>query len=153
MEKTLQALVDECRDTRGNIVSLLRRVEDHFGFIPEDAVYWLSRALDIPASRFFGVATFYSQFHLKPRGRHTIRICRGTACHVKGSEKLISRVLMELDIPPDDDTTPDLTFTIEKINCVGACGIAPVAVLDDEIVGNATLHTVLNGIRELKKRS
>jgi NADH:ubiquinone oxidoreductase subunit E len=150
MEETLQKILTDCRENEGNIITILQGIEKAFGFIPEEAVTWFSKKLDIPASRFYGTATFYSQFHLKPRGKNIITVCRGTACHVKGSEKLLSRLLLELDIPPDEDTSPDMKFTVAKVNCIGACGIAPVTMLNKTMLGNATLIKLAKEIKKLK---
>jgi NADH:ubiquinone oxidoreductase subunit E len=150
MEEILQKILGEYRKNEGNIITILQDIEKNFGFIPEETVTWFSKKLDIPASRFFGTATFYSQFHLKPRGKNIVTVCRGTACHVKGSERLINRVLMELDIPHDDDTTSDLKFTVEKVNCIGACGIAPVTILNNEVHGKMTLDKLMKEIKKIK---
>lgn len=150
MEEALKRIFEKYRKEDGNIISLLQDVQETFGYIPEEAVNWFSHKLDIPASRFYGIATFYSQFHLKPRGKNVITVCRGTACHVKGSERLINRIFMELDVPPDENTTNDLKFTIEKVNCVGACGIAPVVILNKEVQGKVTLDKLMKEIKKLK---
>lgn len=150
MEETLQKILGEYRKNEGNIISILQDIEKAFGFIPEEAVTWFSKKLDIPASRFFGTATFYSQFHLKPRGKNIITVCRGTACHVKGSEKLLNRLFLELDIPPDEETSIDSKFTIEKVYCIGACGIAPVTILNKEVLGKVTLDKLMKEVRKIK---
>ncbi|MFZ5906599.1 MAG: NAD(P)H-dependent oxidoreductase subunit E [Nitrospirota bacterium] len=151
MEKTLQNILEDHRKNEGNILTILQEIEKTFGYIPEEVVTWFSKKLDIPASRFFGVATFYSQFHLRPRGRNVITVCRGTACHVKGSERLINRLLIELDIPQDEDTTTDQKFTVEKVNCIGACGIAPVAIVNHEVHGKVSLDRMMKEVRKLRK--
>lgn len=150
MEETLERIQKNYIKNGGNIITILQDVEDNFGYIPEEAVNWFSKKLDIPASRFYGVATFYAQFHLKPRGKNIITVCRGTACYVKGSERLINRLLLELDIPHDEDTTADLKFTVEKVNCIGACGIAPVTVLNKEVHGKMTLDNLMKEIKKIK---
>jgi NADH:ubiquinone oxidoreductase subunit E len=150
MEKILEKILNDYQLNEGTIISILQDIENSFGYIPEEAVFWFSKKLDIPASRFFGTATFYSQFHLKPRGKNIITVCRGTACHVKGSERLINRLFMELDIPPDEETTPDLKFTVEKVNCIGACGIAPVTVLNKEVHGKMTLDKLIKEVKKIK---
>jgi NADH:ubiquinone oxidoreductase subunit E len=150
VEKILKKLLQDYKKNKGNIITILQDLEKEFGYIPEEAVFWFSKELDIPAGRFFGAATFYSQFHLKPRGRNIITICRGTACHVKGSERLINRLLLELDINEDDDTTPDKAFTVEKVNCIGACGIAPVAIMNQEVHGRLTLDRLMKEIRKIR---
>ena len=152
MEEILQKILGEYRKNEGNIISILQDIEKAFGFIPEETVTWFSKKLDIPASRFFGTATFYSQFHLKPRGKNIITVCRGTACHVKGSEKLLNRLFLELDIPSDEETSTDSKFTIEKVNCIGACGIAPVTILNKEVLGKMTLDKLMKEVKKIKAR-
>jgi NADH:ubiquinone oxidoreductase subunit E len=149
MEETLEKILTNYTKNGGNIITILQDVEETFGYIPEEAVNWFSKKLNIPASRFYGVATFYAQFHLKPRGKNIITVCRGTACHVKGSERLINRLLIELDIPTGEDTSDDLKFTVEKVNCVGACGIAPVVVFNKEVHGKMTLDKLMRDLKRL----
>lgn len=151
MEDILNKILQTYLQNEGNIITILQDIEKYCGYIPEEAVYWFSKKLDIPASRFFGTATFYSQFHLKPRGKNVITICRGTACHVKGSDRLINRIFMELDIPEGEDTSDDLKFTVEKVNCIGACGIAPVMIFNKEVHGKMTLDKMMKEVNKLKK--
>lgn len=150
MEEALERILTEYRQNEGNIITILQCVEETFGYIPEEAVNWFSKKLDIPASRFYGIATFYAQFHLKPKGKNVITVCRGTACHVKGSEKLLNRLFIEFDIPPGEDTSDDLKFTVEKVNCVGACGIAPVIILNREVHGKMTLDKLMRDMKRLR---
>ena len=148
MEEILEKILKNHIKGECNIISLLQEVQEAFGYIPEKAAHWFSKKLDIPASRFYGVATFYTQFHLKPRGENVVTVCRGTACHVKGSERLLNRLLLELGIPPGEDTTEDLKFTVEKVNCVGACGIAPVIILNKKVHGKMTLDKLMKDIKK-----
>jgi len=150
MEETLQKILGKYNENSGNVISILQSVEESFGHIPEEAVNWFARKLGIPASRFFGIATFYSQFHLAPRGKNIISVCCGTACHIRGSEKLLNRLLFELDMPPGRETSPDMKFTVEKVGCIGACGIAPVTRLNKTILGNVTLMKLTEEISKLK---
>jgi len=150
MEKALERILEEYRKTEGNIISLLQGIEDAFGYLPEHAVNWFSKKLDIPASRFFGVATFYSQFHLNPRGKNIITACCGTACHVKGSERLINGIRKELELSDNEDTTKDMEFTLERVNCVGACSIAPVVLINKKVSGKASADKLLKEIRSIR---
>jgi len=150
MEKTLERILKEYRENEGNLISILQGIENTFGYIPEDAVNWFSRKLGIPASRFFGITTFYAQFHLKPRGKNIITACCGTACHVKGSERLINGVRKELDLSNSEDTTKDREFTLERVNCVGACSIAPVFIINKRVHGKTSTDKLLKEIRSLK---
>ena len=150
MEETLEQILADYRQNEGNIITILQSVEEAFGYIPEEVVNWFSKKLDISASRFYGIATFYAQFHLKPKGKNVVTVCRGTACHVKGSERLLNRLLIELDIPLGEDTSDDLKFTVEKVNCVGACGIAPVIILNREVHGKMTLDKLMKDMKRLR---
>ena len=151
MEKSFEKILENNERSEGNILSILQEVEETFGYIPEEAVDWLSKRISMPASRLFGIITFYSQFHLKPRGENIVTVCRGTACHVKGSEKLINRLFIELGIPPHEDTSDDLKFTIEKVNCLGACGIAPVVVFNKKDVhGKMSIDKITKAIKKLR---
>lgn len=150
MEKKLETILKNYVKDECNIISTLQDVQEVLGYIPEEAVNVLSKKLDIPTSRLFGIITFYSQFHLKPRGENVITVCRGTACHVNGSERLINRLFIELEIPPGGDTTDDLRFTVEKVNCIGACGIAPVIVVNNKVHGKMTFDKAMREIRNIK---
>src|SRR3990167_7142255 len=103
IEKTLDGILNKHISDEGNIISILQDIQDAFDYIPEKTVDWFSKKLDIPESRFFGVITFYAQFHLKPRGKNLITACCGTACHVKGSEKIIDKLRKELKLPENEN--------------------------------------------------
>jgi NADH:ubiquinone oxidoreductase subunit E len=151
MEEKLQGILDNYLANEGNLISVLQDIESEFGYLPEDAIYWFSERLDIPPAKFFGVATFYAQFHLKPRGKNVITACCGTACHVKGSERLINSLVKELAIPEGEDTSEDLKFTVEKVNCVGACSIAPVIIVNKAVHGKMTPDKLIKEIKTLKE--
>lgn len=122
----------------GSVISILQDMQEEFGYIPDKAVYWFANELNIPASNFFGVATFYSQFHLKPRGRHIITACCGTACHVKGTDPIMNRIKADLALAEGEDTTDDMHFTLESVACIGACSMAPVIKINKRIYGSVT---------------
>ena len=135
-------------ETGGNAISVLQDIQEEFGYLPVDKVGWFSNKSGIPESRFFGIATFYAQFYLKPRGKNIVTACCGTVCHVKGSHRVISRIADELKLGEDEDTTRDKLFTLEKVNCIGACSIAPVVVINKKVNGMMTPGKIA---RELKK--
>lgn len=149
MEKILDKIYKGYKDSEGNIISLLQDIQSELGYIPEEAVLWFSRRLDIPASRFYGIATFYAQFHLAPRGKNIITTCCGTACHVKGSEKLLTSLQRQLNLGDGEHTTEDRRFTIEKVNCVGACSIAPVVIINNKVFGKMTGDALLKEVRNM----
>ena len=144
----LEPVLASFREHHGNAISLLQDTQDTLGYIPEDAVSWLAKKTGIPESKLYGVLTFYTQFHMKPRGKNIITACCGTVCHVKGSQRIISRLTSELKLKGEQDTTRDGLFTLEKVNCIGACSIAPVVLVNDKV--NA-LMSPDKMVKELKK--
>lgn len=117
------------------LIPLLQRIQQEYGYLPADVLFQASELTGIPASRFYGVATFYEQFHLEPRGRHTIKCCRGTACHVKGAQRIAETICEQLGIE-DGGTTEDLRFTFESVACLGTCFLAPVIMVDNDYYGH-----------------
>lgn len=151
MEEKLEVILDNFIKNEGNLISILQDVESAFGYIPEDAVTWFSDKLDIPASRFYGVATFYSQFHLKPRGKNIVTVCCGTACHVNGSDKIIDGLKRELKLAPGEDTTEDGEITLEEVACLGTCSFAPIALVNGVVHGKAKTDKMVKEIKLLRK--
>ncbi len=119
---------------RGALIPLLQMVQQEVGYLPKAAFRLLSARLGVPESRIYGVATFYAQFHLKPRGKYIVRVCQGTACHVRGGKTILQAVEDQLGIKPGD-TTGDLLFTLERVACLGACGLAPTMIINDDTYG------------------
>jgi NADH:ubiquinone oxidoreductase subunit E len=151
MEKKLEAIFDNYRANEGNLISILQDIQSVFGYIPEDAVNWFSNKLDMPASRFYGIATFYSQFHLKPRGKNIITACCGTACHVNGSDKIIDGLKRELGLAQGEDTTKNGEFTLEEVACLGTCSFAPIVLINGKVHGKAKVDKVVKEINLLGK--
>jgi NADH:ubiquinone oxidoreductase subunit E len=147
----LEGIYQDIFKTGGNIILVLQEIQKAFGYIPEDAVNWFSRKTDIPSSKFFGVVTFYSQFHLQPRGKNIITACCGTVCHVKGADRVISRLRDELSLKPGQDTTRDKQFTLENVNCVGACSIAPIVIVNDKIYGNMNPDKIVKNLQDYRE--
>ena len=133
MEKVLNKILDEHRRTHGSLIALLQKIQDTFGHISEENVDWFSEHLDIPASRFFGVITFYPKFRMRPVGKNTLTVCCGAACHIKGGYKILEKAREALALASGEDTTADLRFTVEKATCIGACNIAPVVILNKQV--------------------
>jgi NADH:ubiquinone oxidoreductase subunit E len=151
-EGFLKGLYEKYCDRKGVIIPLLLDIQEEFGYLPEEAVNWIADKLDIPRSSFFGVATFYAQYHLAPRGKNVVTCCFGTACHVNGADRILNNVRRELDLPEDQDTTDDMEFTVEKVSCVGSCSLAPVFFVNKKIHGKASSPKMLKEIRSLKKK-
>lgn len=149
-EEKLEAIYNKIVDNEDNIITLLQEIQNEFGYIKKEAVEWFSRKTCIPASKFYGVITFYSQFHLNPRGKNIITVCCGTVCHVKGAPKIITRLQDDLKLKGDEQTTRDMLFTLEKVNCVGACSIAPVVIVNDKVFGKQTADKMLKNLKPFK---
>ena len=145
----LDEILDEFKDQQGTIIPILQQAQVVYGYLPKEVLGYIARKTGIPASQIYGVATFYSQFYLERRGRHIIRQCDGTACHVRGAAKVVSAVEDELGIKAGE-TTPDYKATFEVVYCLGSCGLAPVAVVDDRVVGNLVPERLVEIVRELE---
>ena len=145
----LDEILDEFKDQQGTIIPILQQAQVVYGYLPKEVLGYIARKTGIPASQIYGVATFYSQFYLERRGRHIIRQCDGTACHVRGAAKVVSAVEDELGIKAGE-TTPDYKATYEVVYCLGSCGLAPVAVIDDRVVGNLVPEKMVGIVRELE---
>lgn len=135
------------QDEPSALIPVLQKTQEAFGYLSERNVYAISEYLNVPASKIYGVATFYSQFRLKPLGRHVINLCRGTACHVKGSEKLIPVFEQELKCKAGE-TTKDGKFTFNVVACLGACSLAPVVNIDNDFYGSVTPGEVKRILRK-----
>lgn len=122
---------------KGALIPVLQGAQDIYGYLPAEVLKQIADALNLPFSKVYGVVTFYAQFHLKPRGRNIIRVCLGTACHVRGGAKIFETIQNELQIS-DGETTPDLRYTLESVACIGACGLAPVIMVNDDTHGRLT---------------
>ena len=119
------------------MIPILQEAQAIYGYLPEEVLKAISETLKIPMSRIYGVVTFYAQFYLNPRGRHTVRVCRGTACHVRGGKAVRKAVQQYLGIG-ENETTPDFKFTFETVACLGACALSPVLLVDKNYSGKLT---------------
>ncbi|TYO94934.1 NADH-quinone oxidoreductase subunit NuoE [Desulfallas thermosapovorans] len=133
----LQEVFEKYRNLKGALIPLLQEAQEIFGYLPGDVMKKISQEVGVPFSKTFGVATFYSQFHLKPRGRNIIRMCQGTACHVRGAGKVFDAVSTDLGVGRNE-STEDLRYTLETVACLGACGLAPVMMVNDDTHGRLT---------------
>jgi NADH-quinone oxidoreductase subunit E len=133
------------------LIPVLQGVQSELGYIPEEALDRVSQLLGLPTSHVYGVATFYHQFRLVPRGQHMITVCRGTACHVKGSLEVNELIMNELGITEQSDTSKDGLFTLQQVRCVGACGLAPVIKVDDQFYGNMNPTKVRSILAKYRK--
>ena len=130
----LQKVIDEWRGKEGPLMPVLHAAQEIFGCLSLDVQKYISKELDVPVSDIYGVATFYSQFTLKPKGKYKIGVCMGTACYVKGSQAILNELVKELDMKVGD-TSDDGLFTLEATRCLGACGLAPIIMINDDVYG------------------
>ncbi len=117
------------------LIPMLQAIQDEYRYLPEEVMAFVAVSLGISPAKVYGVATFYCHFALQPKGKHIIRVCDGTACHVKRSEDIIDAIRAKLGLSENENTTPDMLFTLETVSCLGACGLAPVVVINDEVHG------------------
>lgn len=143
-------LVEKYRDDPGPLISILQEIQDIFGYLPEDILSHLSRKLRISESKTWGIVTFYSQFYLEPRGEHTIRVCMGTACHVRGAKRVLERLQKVLEVETGG-TTKDLKFSLETVRCLGTCFLAPVMMIDEDYFGKLTIDRVEKILDKFRK--
>lgn len=138
VEKETREILEKYPKERNQLIAILNEVQERYGYIPKQAQRVVSEELSIPMAEIYGVITFYSRFTLSPKGKYNISICLGTACYVKGSQKILDRAKERLKIEPGQ-VTPDGKFSIDDVRCVGACGLAPVFMVNDEVYGRATV--------------
>ena len=140
MEKLIE-LLEKFKTEQGSLIGLLQDIHEEFGYLPEEYLREASKYLEIPLSRFYSLVTFYSTFRLEPSGKHHICACVGTACHVRGAPLIVDTIERELKIKAGE-TTPDGEYTLDVVNCVGACALGPLVTVDGEFHGKMTQKTV-----------
>ena len=139
-DKDMEKILSKYEKDKSNLIQILNEVQEYYGYIPKTAQIAISEYLDMPMADIYGVITFYSRFTLKPKGKYNISVCLGTACFVKGSEKILDRAKERFGIEPGE-TTKDGKFSIVETRCVGACGLAPVFMINEEVYGKATVKS------------
>jgi len=137
----LQELLENYKKKERYLIPILQEAQEEYGYLPKEVLREIAGFLRLSFSQVYGVATFYSQFHLEPRGENIVRVCMGTACHVRGGEDILEKLQDELGVE-DGETTEDLQFTLESVACIGACGLAPVIMVNDETHGRLTPEEV-----------
>lgn len=142
-------IIDRNKRNSARLIPILQAVQAEYRYLPEEILTFVATSLGISPARVFGVATFYSLFTLKPKGKYIIRVCNGTACHVKGSMGLHGVIMKKLGLSDDEDSSPDMLFTVETVNCLGACGLAPAMVINDEVYGQLIPERVSDIIDEI----
>jgi NADH:ubiquinone oxidoreductase subunit E len=142
MWSQIDAVIDKNKSVSGAVITVLRECQAIAGYLPVELLDYISQGLNLPASSVYGVASFYSLFSMVPKGRHTIKMCLGTACYVKGIKEALSRIENEYQLK-EGDTTDDRRFSLEAVRCLGACGLAPVMVVDQDTYGDVSSDKVI----------
>jgi len=143
----VEAILEKYRRDRSWLVSILQDVQTEFNYLPEDALRAISNSLEIPMTQVYSVATFFKAFSLEPRGKHLINVCVGTACHVRGAMRILEKIERDLGLKPGK-TTEDMQFSLESVNCVGACALGPMVVVDDKYHGQMSTDKVNSLLKE-----
>lgn len=145
----LDEVIEEYAGSPGSVIPVLQRAQAIYGYLPGEVLAYIAKKLRVPQSQVYGVATFYAQFYLQKRGRNSVRICDGTACHVRGAAKIIEALEEELGVAAGE-TTPDYRVTLEVVYCLGSCGLSPVAVINDQVVGRLVPSKAVELVRNLQ---
>jgi NADH:ubiquinone oxidoreductase subunit E len=148
--RKLDKIVDAYGCHRDSLISILQDVQSEYSYLPEDMLRQVAKRLELPLIQVYGVATFFKAFSLEPRGRQTVSVCLGTACHVRGAQTVLDEVKRQLSVEPGD-TTKDMQFTLETVNCLGACAIGPIVVVDDNYQGQMRPGRVKSVLKQYQK--
>jgi NADH-quinone oxidoreductase subunit E len=139
----LYEVLEQYKTERGAVIPVLQKAQEIYGWLPKEVLEVIAREMRVPISRIYGVVTFYAQFYLSRRGRHICRQCDGTACHVRGAARIVDTAQAHLGIKAGE-TTPDYRLTYEVVYCLGSCGLAPVAMIDDQVIGHLVPEKVVD---------
>ena len=164
MEKT-QAMIDHLAEVNrilekhnysaAKLIPILQETQDVYKCLSKEVISYVATSIGVPPAKVYGVATFYAHFSLEPKGKHIIKLCDGTACHVKGSMNVLDEIRSTLGLKEGQDTTDDMLFTVETVSCLGACGLAPVVVIGEDVHGQlkpGQINGILNAVIEKEKK-
>ena len=140
-EQQLRAVIDEHKDDKSNLMTVMQQAQDIYGYLPIEVQQMIADGMDVPLEKVYGVATFYAQFSLSPKGKYNISVCLGTACYVKGSGDLLEKLQQKLGIEVGE-CTEDGKFSLEACRCIGACGLAPVLTVNEDVYGRLTTDDI-----------
>ncbi len=144
-------IIDRLGRSRSALIPILQEVQEEYRYLPEEILTYIATALGLSPASVFGVATFYAQFSLEPKGKYVIKVCDGTACHVRGSNPVLEAIKKRVNLSENKRTTEDLRYTVETVSCLGACGLAPVVMINDKIYGQMTPDAINIILEELEK--
>lgn len=147
----IDAVLEKHGDGQSAIIAILQSIQEYYHYLPREIFAYLSKKLGVGEARIYSVATFYENFSLEPKGKYVIKVCDGTACHVRKSVPILEKLRNELGLSEQKITTDDLMFTVETVSCLGACGLAPVMTVNDKVHPSMTPEKALNLLKELKE--
>ncbi|CAK7085840.1 NAD(P)H-dependent oxidoreductase subunit E [Tissierella carlieri] len=153
MKDTINEIVMKHGSNQSSIITILQEIQGNYRYLPEEVLEYIANKMDISPSKIFGIATFYENFSLKPKGKYVIKICDGTACHVRKSIPILSALQKELGLDNEKHTTDDLMFTVETVSCLGACGLAPVLNINDKVYGKMTPESTVELLNKLREEA
>lgn len=144
-------IINNFENNKASLIAVLQEIQNEYRYLPEDILIYVSKQMDITPSKVFSVATFYENFSLEPKGKYIIKICDGTACHVRKSIPILNTLRKELKLTEKIRTTEDMVFTLETVSCLGACGLAPVITINDKVYPKMTPEAVLEVLNAIKE--
>lgn len=148
--KPVDDILENYPQVTGSLISILHEVQSHYNYLPEDVLRHLAKKTGVPVTRLYSIATFYHFFSLTPKGKHQVRVCLGTACHVKGGQRILDEMKRKLGVD-EGETTPDMKYTLDAVRCIGACSLAPVMVVDNDTHSNVTSKKALDILKKYEK--
>ncbi len=153
MQDTIDEVVAKYGSNQSSIITILQEIQGKYRYLPEAVLEYIANKMDISSSKIFGIATFYENFSLKQKGKYIIKICDGTACHVRKSIPVLNTLQKELSLSNEKHTTDDLMFTVETVSCLGACGLAPVITINDKVYGKMTPESIVELLNKLREET
>lgn len=153
MKDTIDEIVMKHGSKQSSIITILQEIQGNYRYLPEEVLEYIANKMDISPSKIFGIATFYENFSLEPKGKYVIKICDGTACHVRKSIPILNVLHKELELSHKKRTTDDLMFTVETVSCLGACGLAPVLNINDKVYGKMTPESTVELLNKLREEA
>ncbi|MSU00391.1 complex I 24 kDa subunit family protein [Tissierella pigra] len=151
MKDTIDEVVMKHGSKQSSIITILQEIQGNYRYLPEEVLEYIANKMDITPSKIYGIATFYENFSLEPKGKYVIKICDGTACHVRKSIPILNALHKELGLSKDKQTTDDLMFTVETVSCLGACGLAPVLNINEKVYGKMTPESTVELLNKLRE--
>ena len=149
----IDRIMEKYQNKRSSLIAVLQEIQNAYKYLPEDVLEYISKKMDVTPSKIFSVATFYENFSLEPKGKFIIKICDGTACHVRKSIPILNALRKELGLSEKKRSTDDMLFTLETVSCLGACGLAPVITVNDKVYAKMTPESAVDVIKRLGKEN